>query len=88
MVGNSRPGVWFMIRKTERAGGSSRIFRSALAALRFMSSAGSMIAIRQLVREPVAWKKRLSLRTPSTVIWVRKPVPFSTGGRVTWTRPG
>jgi hypothetical protein len=46
MVGSSRPGEWLISRITPRAGGSSRVFSTALAALTFRSSAASMIATR------------------------------------------
>ena len=40
------PGAWLTIRKRARGGGSSRTFRSALAALACRSSARSMMQIR------------------------------------------
>jgi len=44
IVGTRRPGAWHMMKNGERAGGSSSTLGSALAALAFMSSAGSTIA--------------------------------------------
>ena len=46
MVGSSRPGECDIRIKAVREGGSSRFFNSALAALMFMSSAGSTITTR------------------------------------------
>ena len=41
IVGSSFPGAWLSTRKSERFGGSSKIFKIALAALRLRSSASS-----------------------------------------------
>jgi hypothetical protein len=46
MVGRSRPGECAIRKNSVFAGGSSRLFRSALAALAFMSSAGSTMTMR------------------------------------------
>ncbi len=46
-VGSSRPGAWQTRNRTPRGGGSSRVFKTALAALGFRSSAASMIAALQ-----------------------------------------
>ena len=47
MVGSSRPGLSLTRSSTARSGGSSRIFSSALAALRFIASAPSRTTTRQ-----------------------------------------
>jgi methionyl-tRNA synthetase len=81
MVGNRRPGRWDTKRRIVFSGGSSKFFRSALAALAFISSALSTMATRQPPSPAVVPKKLLSLRMTSTVSSVlRREVPFGRDG--------
>ena len=80
-VGSSAAGRWQTRRSTARAGGSSRIFRSALAAAPFSSSAASTMATRRPPSAAESWKKLLSARTSSTVIAVRRRSVLSSRGR-------
>ena len=68
IVGSSLAGVCEMRRISAFGGGSSRIFRSALAASVESSSAGSMMATRQGLSAPVSRRKSVIARMSSTLI--------------------
>ena len=68
MVARTWPGRWEMIRISDRWGGSSTIFSSALALFRFKSSAQSTMAIRQPPKAADNWKSCKPVRTASTEI--------------------
>ena len=87
MVGKSRPGVLESSSSMARDGGSSSNFKSALAALSFMSSALSTITTRQPPAPLVMPKKplrRLISSTPSTVI----SLPSLLTPRLSTNKPG
>jgi len=86
MVGSKLPGLCDTSRTNAWGGGSSSTFKSALAALRFMSSAQSTTTTRQAPSPAVLLRKPLTARMASMVIWpLRRPV-FSSKARSTTIR--
>ena len=71
IVGNNRPGLCATSTSSVRRGGSSRIFSSAFAALRFISSAPSTITTRQPPSAAVKCRKAPISRVSSTTISLR-----------------
>jgi hypothetical protein len=90
MVGSSRPGEWDTSNIKALRGGSSSTFSTALAALRFISSAESMITTRQPPSAGVSDRKWPMPRTSSTTIsvfsltFLSSAQPRSTACRSAW----
>src|SRR6185312_7996985 len=76
MVGNSRPGLAAVMSSSERSEGSSSTFNSALAALRFISSAPSTMTMRQPPSAGVRWRKSPIWRTSPITISLRRRFRF------------
>ena len=96
MVGKRRPGAWQTSSSTPRGGGSSRVFRTALAALGLRSSAASMIATRQGER-PATWRRTPAAGGPRrpgccaalpSSTSARAPSGPDASGRSTWRLTG
>ena len=88
MVGSSRPGACATISSTALGGGSSRIFSTALALLRFISSAESTMATRHCPIAGVMCMKAPSSRTSSTAISARMRPVSGLSVRRRWNRSG
>ncbi len=68
IVGSNRPGLWLTSSSNARSGGSSRILKTAFAALRFISSAPSTMTTRQPSSAAVSRKNSAIARVSSTTI--------------------
>ena len=88
MVGSRRPGACATMSSTALGGGSSRIFSTALALLRFISSAASTMATRHLPIAGVMCMKAPSSRTSSTAISARMRPVSGLSVRRRWNRSG
>ena len=77
IVGSKLWGLWLISRNTVFFGGSSRVFRSAFAALVFISSAQSIIATRLPPSLTEREKKDFKCRTSSTLMLDLKVFLFS-----------
>ena len=88
MVGSRRPGACATISSTALGGGSSRIFSTALALLRFISSAESTMATRHWPIAGVMCMKAPSSRTSSTAISARMRPVSGLSVRRRWNRSG
>ena len=83
MVGINRNGWWVISRIKTFLGGSSNIFKRALAAELFISSAASIIATLQPPSVADILKKFFNFRISSTVIFCLNFFNFSSHIRLT-----
>jgi hypothetical protein len=68
-VGRRRDGLWLTRMMTELSGGSSRVFRRALALALLRRSAGSMTMRRLLASKGFRLVSSITPRTSSMTIW-------------------